>query len=269
MLNQEQGYEENRNDFGEINNNIKNMGFCPIPPENKQVEDNKEKLPFSVRLAIVACGFAYGGFLILNVIWFLFTGKTDSKALTIGETVFVNCGVYFSLFAIFLFFILKYRKYFIAKLKDPSKYLQGLIFGVITIGIEIGVTMIMNAILLAEVNENQKVIIDCTKAYPILMFIVTVFVGPLCEEMTYRVGLFEAIKEKNEKAALIATSLIFAAIHISFSDTTVQAELNAFPVYVAIGFCLTYAYKKHGFACSYITHVFLNLIAFLSIMTQM
>lgn len=268
MLNQEQGYEENRNDFQEINTNIEKMGFYSIPPEKNQVEDNEEKIPFYVKIIMFACGFSYGGFFLLNVIFLLFTGKTKTEDITIGDEVFVISGVYFTLFAISLFFIIKYRKHFISKLKDPTKYLQGLVFGVITIGLEIGVSMIMNAILPADINANQQTIVDYTKAYPILMFFVTVFIGPLCEEMTYRVGLFEAIKEKNEKVALIATSLIFAAIHISFSDTTVEAELNALPVYIAIGLCLTYCYKKHGLACSYVAHVFLNLMSFLGILTQ-
>ena len=268
MLNQEQGYEENRNDFQEINTNIEKMGFYSIPPEKNQVEDNEEKIPFYVKIIMFACGFSYGGFFLLNVIFLLFTGKTKTEDITIGDEVFVISGVYFTLFAIFLFFIFTYRKYFASKLKNPSLYLKGLIFGVVTIGIEMGVGMIMNTILPAETNANQQTIIDYTQAYPILMFIVTVFIGPLCEEMTYRVGLFEAIKEKNETVALIATSLIFAAIHISFQDTTARAELNALPVYMAIGFCLTYCYKKYGLAASYVAHVLLNLLSFLAILSQ-
>lgn len=269
MLNEEQCYKENQNDFDEINNSIEKMGFYSIPPEKKQAEDDKEKLPFYVKLIIFACGFAFGGYYLLQYIWVLIITKGDLDNITPAQEVGVISACYFTLFAISLFFIIKYRKYFAAKLKNPTKYLQGLIFGLVTVGIEMAVSMIMNSILPADTNANQQAIMDYTNCYPILMFFVTVFIGPLCEEMTYRVGLFEAIKEKNETAALIATSLIFAVIHISFSNTTIEAELNALPVYITIGFCLTYAYKKHGLACSYVAHVFLNLLSFLSILTQM
>ena len=269
MLNEEQGYKENKNDFQEINSNIEKMQFSPIPPTKSQAEEDKEKLPLMVKIAMFASGFAWAGFLLIQYIWVFIVRNTVEDIESVTANVALISGSYFTLFGVFLYFLIRYRKYFFSKLKDPTKYLYGLLYGVVTIGIEIAVSMIMNAILPADVNSNQKLIINYTEAYPILMFFVTVFVGPLCEELTYRVGLYESLKEKNETLALIATSLIFAFIHISFSDTTVQAELNALPVYIAIGFCLTYTYKKGGLASSYVAHVFLNLISFLSILSQL
>ena len=121
----------------------------------------------------------------------------------------------------------------------------------------------------SETNANQSDIMELTTAYPTIMFFITVIIGPLCEEITYRVGLFELLKEKNEIMAFIVSSLIFAFIHMSFIDTTLKAELTAFPIYLCIGLCLTYAYKKYGLACSYVAHLSLNLISFLSIISQL
>lgn len=264
MLNQEQSYEENRNDFHEINSNIEKMGFCAIPLEKKEEDGNKEKIPFYAKLAIFLCGFAYCGFFIVQIIVALFCKNNFESKLNFE--VAVISITYLVLFGIFLYFIIRYRKYFAQELKDPKKYLYGFLFGIVTIAIEIFVSYIVQSIFPTDLNGNQQSIVDYTENYPILMLFITVFVGPLCEEMTYRVGLYELIKEKNEMIAFFATSLIFAFIHISFdSTTTVQAELTSFPIYLTIAVCLTYSYKKYGFACSYVAHVFLNLISYMSI----
>jgi hypothetical protein len=241
------------------------MGFTPTPT-NKKIEENTEKLPFKTKLILFLCGFSYVGFLVLNLVWGLIFSTVEDKTL---RYVFIISTTYLSLFGIFVFFAVKNKKYFIEKLKDPTKYLYGLIFGLVTIGIEIAIASIITTIFPSETNANQSDIIELTTAYPTIMFFITVIIGPLCEEITYRVGLFELLKEKNEIMAFIVSSLIFAFIHMSFTDTTPQAELTAFPIYLCIGLCLTYAYKKYGLACSYVAHLSLNLISFLSIISQL
>lgn len=265
MLNQEQGYEENRNDFDEINNNLQKMGFTPSQVE-KNNENNDEKLPFKVKLILFLCGFSYIGFLILQLIWILVLKAFVEDDVTLS--VSVVSGTYLSLFGIFIYFGIRYKKYFLSKIKDPTRYLYGLLCGVITIGIEIAVSLIITTLFPSETNANQAAVESYTFAYPTLMFFITVIIGPLCEEITYRVGLFELLKEKNEILALILTSLIFAFIHISFTDTTFLAEATSFPIYLTIGLCLTYGYKKYGLPCSYIAHMLLNLISFLAIANQ-
>ena len=90
-------------------------------------------------------------------------------------------------------------------------------------------------------------------------------IGPFCEEITYRVGLFDLIKRKNKILAYIIEVLIFAFIHIQFSETTLGAELAAFPIYLAIGFFLTFAYDKFDLPASYMAHIFLNTISFIAV----
>lgn len=266
MLNQEQGYQENKNNFDEINNSIEKMGFSPTPVMKKD-ENNEEKLPFKTKLILFLIGFAYAGFLVIQLVWgFIFSFIKDKE---VTYPVVVVTITYLSMFGAFVYFGIKNKKYFINKLKDPTKYLYGLICGLITIGIEMIIAYIINVLFPSDINANQKAVESYITAYPTLMFFITVVIGPLCEEITYRVGLFELLKEKNETMALIVSSLIFAFIHISFTDTTVIAEVTAFPIYLCIGLCLTYGYKKYGLPCSYIAHLSLNLISFLASMTQL
>lgn len=265
MLNQEEGYKENKNDFDEINNNIEKMGFSPTPVLKKD-EDNGEKLSFKTKLILFLCGFAYAGFLVLQLVWVLILSFIEDKSLF---SVAAISATYLSLFGIFVYFGFKNKKYFISKLKDPTKYLYGLICALITIGIEIVVALIINTLFPTETNANQAAVESYITSYPTLMFFITVVIGPLCEEITYRVGLFELLKEKNETMALIVSSLIFAFIHISFTDTTFAAEAASFPIYLSIGLCLTYSYKKFGLPGSYVAHMSLNLISFLASISQL
>ena len=100
------------------------------------------------------------------------------------------------------------------------------------------------------------------------MFLVSVVVGPMCEEITYRVGLYGALREKNKVIGFIVSGLVFAFMHIVFTDTTLRAELTAFPIYLLISYFLNYAYEKNGLACSYMAHMTLNLISFIAIMSM-
>ncbi|MCR5309451.1 MAG: CPBP family intramembrane metalloprotease [Bacilli bacterium] len=265
MLNLEDQYQENKNNFEEINNNLEKLGDISYTPIKKD-DKNDGKLPFMTKLIIFLCGFSYTGFLLLQLIWLIILGNIfeDKNAANVA----ILTGTYLTLFVIMIAFAIKNKKYFLSKIKDPTKYLYGLLFGVVTIGIEIIVSYIIQSICPSDVNANQQTVIDFTTSYPTLMFFITVLVGPLCEEFTYRVGLYELLKEKNETLAFILTSIIFAFIHIQFTDTTFLAEITALPVYLTIGFCLTYGYKLYGLPCSYVAHAFLNLISFLSIFAQ-
>lgn len=265
MLYLEEDYQENKSDFDEINSNIEKINLTNYSV-SKKPDENEEKLSFKTKLIMFLCGFSYVGFLILSVFWTLVLRGffEDELALSVA----IISALYFSLFGIMLFFVFKNKKYFISKIKDPTKYLYGLLFALATIAIEVAVSYVINVLFPADTNANQQTVIDYTTNYPTLMFFVTVLIGPFCEEFTYRVGLYELLKEKNEIMAFIVSSLVFAFIHISFSDTTLAAELTSYPIYLTIGLCFTYAYKKYGLPCSYVSHVMLNLISYMAITFQ-
>lgn len=46
------------------------------------------------------------------------------------------------------------------------------------------------------VNDNQAAIEIMTRVVPVPMFIMTVIFAPICEEVTYRLGLFNVLRRK-------------------------------------------------------------------------
>ena len=56
----------------------------------------------------------------------------------------VQTSTYLALLIVLFCVAFPYRKYFINNLKDVTKYLYGILFGLMTIGIEIAVSYIIN-----------------------------------------------------------------------------------------------------------------------------
>ena len=121
-----------------------------------------------------------------------------------------------------------------------------------------------------SVNTNETGINTITTAFPILSLIVFGILGPLCEEVTYRVGLFSSISQKLKPLwAYLITILIFGLIHFDFTalfSGNVDAliiELSNLPTYLVSGLLLCYFYTKEGFGVSSIAHIFNNLLSLL------
>lgn len=118
-------------------------------------------------------------------------------------------------------------------------------------------------------NANQSAAESIVTAYPILGIIVLGFVGPLCEELTYRVGLFSLTKRVNRIFGYLITLLIFALIHFDFGAITLSAktgnwdnlwnELLNLPFYLFAGLTFTFLYEKFGLGASLSAHVTNNL----------
>lgn len=113
----------------------------------------------------------------------------------------------------------------------------------------------------ATTNQNQSTINGIVKVAPIASVIFLGFVGPLCEEITYRVGLFTFLKRINVVLAYVAVAIFFGAIHMH--DFTSVNEWLSLPPYVFAGFAFTFAYDKWGLGSSIVAHCAVNLLAIL------
>ena len=269
MLLSEGGYQTNKDDFNEINNEIINAGSFQIPNgykinNNNNGKNDSDKLSRNVCWILFLIGFAYGGMLLASLaassILSLFS-MDDGLYLILTEVftyVFLFCSLGFVAF--------KSKNFFIKNLKDGKNYLFGLVFGALTLCAEIVVSSLIASFYQAEVNSNQSIVNELTKNYPTLMIITTVIIGPFCEELTYRVGLYELLRKKNEVFGFIVSGLVFAFVHIGFTDTTFLAEITAFPVYLTIAYLFNLAYKKYGLAGSVTAHAITNLVSMLAIL---
>ncbi len=214
-------------------------------------------------LLLFFMGFAYGGILIISLL-------VEALLFFVpdGNYIFIsalnNFLIYFILALVFVFVL---GKTYIIKLLSTFLNKRVVLYGVIC-----GISVIFSAIIYNIViqlsgvsitdNQNQTIIEQIIIAFPFVAFLIIVILGPLCEEITYRLGLFSFIYEKNKYLAYIITLTIFGLIHFSFDQQTIVNELINLPIYLISGFIFCFTYQKYGFAAALIGHSFNNLYSF-------
>jgi membrane protease YdiL (CAAX protease family) len=114
-------------------------------------------------------------------------------------------------------------------------------------------------------NDNQNAAVNLIANYPLFGILIIAFVGPICEEFTYRLGLFSFLSRIGRRKAYIISSLIFALMHFNFANPDILVEILNLPPYIISGLILTYTYEKYGFEAAITTHIFNNLFSTISI----
>lgn len=114
-------------------------------------------------------------------------------------------------------------------------------------------------------NTNQESIDTTALNFPLTSMIIFGFVGPICEELTYRVGLFSFLKRISKWLAYPVTMIVFTLIHFDFGAETITNELLNLPYYLSAAFLLTFTYDKFGFAGSAFAHVLNNVISLIPV----
>ncbi len=110
-------------------------------------------------------------------------------------------------------------------------------------------------------NVNESSINTVVASYPLMSLIVFGIVGPICEEITYRVGLFTLLRRINKILGYAVTILVFAFIHFDFTSANITNELLNMPCYICAAAVFCVLYDKFGFACSLSAHMTNNLIS--------
>ena len=182
------------------------------------------------------------------------------------QSAIINDVSYIICFAAMISVLFVDYKKIIPLFKKWQPYVFGLIVGGIIIGFTIAYSNFVNLFYEYGVNDNETSIRSTFVLYPVLSFIVVAFVGPICEELTYRVGLFALLKKFNIIVAYAVTAVVFAFIHFSFTSPNIIDELVNLPVYFINGLILTFAYHKFGFIGSATAHMTNNLYASISIL---
>lgn len=118
-------------------------------------------------------------------------------------------------------------------------------------------------------NNNEATIESIASIYPIASIVIFGVIGPICEEITYRLGLFSLLKRLNKVVAYVFTALIFGAIHFDWTclgSGNAPLIINEFlnlPSYIVAGVILCYTYDRLGISGSIIAHCTNNLYAML------
>ena len=145
------------------------------------------------------------------------------------------------------------------------KFFVGIGFGLAVILIPAIYDTIINLFYPHGVNANEAGLRSFIPAYPYLSIIFLCILGPMCEELTYRVGLFGLLRKK-KWVAYLASILVFAFMHFDFTSKDMITELVNLPSYMISALIFAYAYDKFGFTTSWTAHMMNNLFAVVSIL---
>lgn len=165
-------------------------------------------------------------------------------------------------------------KVFLQQFKNENAIVDGLAYGglLLLTGSAIGIICTVLRGGNGSVNDNESAIRFMTKMYPLPLIIMTGIFAPFCEELTYRLGLYNVLRRKNRWLAYVVCALVFAFIHFTIPDTNSETfkaelinELWNLPSYIVSGLVLCRAYEKHqNIATSIIAHAVNNFVAIFS-----
>ena len=217
--------------------------------------------PFA-QLGMFLVGFAYGGMLIAELIAAILTPADMFADKTLRSTV-VMVSVYGFMFVSLLVIAIfsGRRKMFLGKFTNGIDYLYGIGYAITIIVVSLLVGAIVTIFHESADNVNQTNVEMSVLNYPLLSMATLCVIGPICEELTYRVGLYSFLRRFNKYFAFAITVVVFALIHFEFTAKNIVNELWSLPSYLAAGFVLTLAYEHRGPACSMTAHIIYNSIA--------
>lgn len=118
------------------------------------------------------------------------------------------------------------------------------------------------------INLNDSSLVNILGDYPVLLFVSTVVLAPVAEEVLHRGLIFGWLQEKNVWVAYGVSALLFAAIHVVqyiglYSPGHV---LIALVQYLPAGIVFAWAYHRSGCIFAPIAiHAVNNLLAILSV----
>ena len=184
-------------------------------------------------------------------------------------TALLNFSTYLIVFGILILIIGKEFSQIFPDFKKGRTYLYGITYGLMLIVISSIVSNIFHLIFnIDSSNNNQQQIESVTTLFPIASSLIFGIVGPICEEFTYRLGLFSPlVKRLKPVFAYIIVALIFGFLHFDFTvlilgDTSsIINELVNIPSYVVSGLLLAYFYLKEGIVASSFAHITNNLFS--------
>ncbi len=223
------------------------------------------------------CGFQILGIIIQIIVVGFKTAELSAQGLTGDELqtaieaftktgsalALFNYPVYGLLITILLLIIWKGIVKFFPAFKWKETYIYGALMAIALLAISVLWNMVASA-LGATTNENQSAVIEMVKTAPVFAVLITGIIGPLCEEITYRVGFFGFGKRINRIFAYFLASVVFGLIHIH--DWVSLNEWLSFPSYLFSGLLLAFTYEKFGLGASWIAHSVNNLVGVIQIL---
>jgi hypothetical protein len=180
---------------------------------------------------------------------------------------YVNSLTYFTLFMIGLILIWPFLQSTFIPALFSGKWWLGLPFTFTILLTSYGLVSLYDALgIQLSDNQNQAAIVRLVKDSPIISIITFGLLGPIVEEWTYRLGLFQYLKDRNKWIAYIVTLSIFGLIHFNFTSTNLTNELLNLPIYLIAGAWFCFLYDQFGLQVAMTTHIFNNVLSVMSIL---
>ena len=194
----------------------------------------------------------------------------DSNLFVLGLEIGANLVLIISVILV----IWHYKSYIFKDFTNWKNILIGIAAGVIIIGLSQLLSYLIYEVGQIPVNSNQINVESIVKSEPVLAFFAVVILGPIAEELTYRVGLMGLgmkISEKYGKIfAYLLSIVIFIFVHLNLLGENVNyaSEFAAVPIYFVGASLLCVAYDKGGLSSSIIAHILNNLFGFILVMVM-
>ena len=179
--------------------------------------------------------------------------------------MFLNGVAYMTIITIFIILVGKDVNEFLKSFKGWKPYVAAaigfsaiLVFNITYNGILSGLNITVSD------NANESSLNTMVTDFPFTSLLIFAIIGPLVEEITYRVGLFSLLKRVHVILAYAVTIIVFTLIHFDFTSTTMVNELLNIPFYAFAAGTFCFLYHKFGFASSAAAHITNNVFSILA-----
>ena len=236
------------------------LDYCPSC-HTRNEENEKYRvtfLPVTIEVFLLLLGIV--GFILFSVLFSLiFASIYDSNKLQ-GEML-ISLSSYLLFFAFVIVLLFPYGRNLLLKLKSYQPYIAGILgCGVLIAGSYflsfIATTINPNI----GTGDNQTSVVQLTQNYPAFAIIIFGFIGPICEEAAYRLGLFTFFKRIRPWLAYLVTGIVFGLIHFNFLSKDIATEFLVLPNYIWGGILFSLLYDKFGIGASVTAHIANNLL---------
>lgn len=194
--------------------------------------------------------------------------QVDAIIANIGMQMALNTSVYLFLFVCLVAIIFPVALKILKDMGKLKPIYRGFLYGILLVasGMVVSILYVLLGVRTSN-NANETAIVSMMTTYPFWSVVAFVIVGPVCEEITYRLGMFSLVRRLNRYVAYLLVIVLFGLIHFAFETIgtpNVWNELLNLPYYMIAGGILCFVYEKEGLATSIYAHITNNLISFLS-----
>lgn len=245
---------------------MKKPGFNSNERKGSFFRDRTEEMfPPRKQLLIFATGWL--GFQVIASIFSLIFKSiaVSTGASTSGFNMVVHSFAYLGLFAILLLISSFDLKKLLKSFTDYKAYLAGILCWGAIFGFNLLYSLLIAGLKVPlEENANQSAINTISYAYPFASIMIFGIIAPVCEELTYRVGLFSFFRRRSRLFGYVVGALIFAFVHFNFDITSTASLINELlnlPFYLFAGFAFAFTFDHFGFAGSLTAHMVNNILS--------